>query len=81
MSIVARCGHVSGLFDAVHLTAGLDEVRVPNQTNELLSPDSTSGVPGCGPVQSSSITFALACRDSSVLLPLFLLPPAIGEVR
>ena len=38
--------------DAVLVTAGPDEVRVPgpNQTNELGSPDNTSGCPGCGPV-------------------------------
>ena len=34
-------------FDAVDGTAGLDEVRTlgPNQTSELVSPDSTSGCP------------------------------------
>jgi hypothetical protein len=32
-------------FDAVDITAGLDEARTlgPNQTSELVSPDSTSG--------------------------------------
>ena len=37
---------------AVLVTAGLDEVRVPgpNQTIELIRPDSTSGCPGSGPV-------------------------------
>ena len=34
-------------FDAVDITAGLDEVRTlgPNQTSELVSPDNTSGCP------------------------------------
>jgi hypothetical protein len=34
-------------FDAVDITAGLDEVRTlgPNQTSELVSPDSASGCP------------------------------------
>jgi hypothetical protein len=34
-------------FDAVDVTAGLDEVRTlgPNQTSELVSPDSASGCP------------------------------------
>ena len=47
---------------AVHMTAGLDEIRVPgpNQTNELASPGTTSGCPGCGPFRSSSFTSALA---------------------
>lgn len=45
--MVAGCGHVSGPFDAVDVTAGLDEIRTlgPNQTSELVSPDSTSGCP------------------------------------
>ena len=82
---VDRCGVRSCVrpVDAEHVPAGPDEVRAPGpyQTSELRSPDSTSGFPGCGPVQSSSFTFALACRDGSVLLALFLLPQAIGEVR
>ena len=38
--------------DAVLVTAGLDEVRVPGptRTSALGRPDSTSGCPGCGPV-------------------------------
>ena len=34
-------------FDAVDIAAGLDEVRTlgPNQTSELVSPDSASGCP------------------------------------
>jgi hypothetical protein len=34
-------------FDAGDITAGLDKVRTlgPNQTSELVSPDSTSGCP------------------------------------
>ncbi len=39
-------------LSAVHLTAGLDEVRMPgpNQRIELSRPDTTSGCPGSGPV-------------------------------
>jgi hypothetical protein len=47
-----KCGVRSCVrpFDAVILIAGPDEVRVPgpNQTIELLCPDSTSGCPDSG---------------------------------
>ena len=83
MLIVTKTGHVSGLLARYTLPLALmnSAYWVPNQTNELYSPDSTSGCPGCGSVQSSSFTFAPAYRDGSVLPPLFLLPQAIGEAR
>ena len=67
----------------VYFTAALmkSACRVPNQTNELQSPSSTSECPGCGYVQLSSFTFVPAYRDGSVLPPLFLLTQAIGEAR
>ena len=44
------------------ITAGPDEVRIPSpyQTNELLSPDSTSGCLGGGPICFIIIHSALA---------------------
>ena len=76
-------GNVSGLLAWYTLPLALmkSACRVPNQTNELQSPSSTSECPGCGYVQLSSFTFVTAYRDGSVLPPLFLLTQAIGEAR
>ena len=43
----AGCGHVSGLLMRLMLPLALmkSAYRVPNQTNELVGPDSTSGCP------------------------------------
>ena len=69
---------------AVRMTAGPDEVRLPGpvQSNELECPDSTSGFPGCGPVRSSSLTFALTALHGGEIVPRFshvAMPPSARD--
>ena len=50
------------LFEAVDVIAGLDQVRTlgPNQTSQLMTPDSTLDCPNLCHFRSSLLTAALA---------------------
>jgi len=52
------CGHVSGLFDAVRLTAGPDDIRLPGPKSHLraLSPDKAPGCPDSRPFPHHSLS-------------------------
>ncbi len=53
----------------------MDEVRTlgPIQTDDLVSPDTTTGCPNCGPFRSSSLTSALAFVHGDTRLRFYLL--------